>query len=53
MDQIGIKKGIDDLGRICIPKEMRELLALEKEVELVITQEGLLIRNPAYVLIKK
>ena len=53
MDKIGIKKEIDKLGRICIPKEMRKLFNLEHEVELQITQEGILIKNPEYILVKK
>ena len=53
VDKIGIKKDIDKLGRICIPKEMRLLFNLEKEVELQITREGILIKNPEYVLVKK
>ena len=53
MDKIGIKKEIDKLGRICIPKEMRILFNLESEVELQITKEGILIKNPEYVLVKK
>lgn len=40
MDGIGVKKEIDKLGRICIPKEMRKLFNFEKEVELQITKEG-------------
>ena len=52
MDLIGIKKEIDKLGRICIPKEMRRLFNLENEVELQITNEGILIKNPEYVLVK-
>ena len=52
MDRIGIKKEIDKLGRICIPKEMRKLLNLENEVELQITKEGILIKNPEYTLVK-
>ena len=53
MEKIGIKKEFDKLGRIVIPKEMRNLYNLEKEVELVVTKEGLLIRNPEYRLVKK
>lgn len=34
---IGINKEIDKLGRIVIPKEMRKLLQLENEVELIMT----------------
>ena len=53
METIGIKKEIDKLGRICIPKEMRLLFNLENEVELKVTDEGILIRNPEYVLVRK
>ena len=53
MDQIGIKKQIDKLGRISIPMEIRKLLKLEKEIEMQITKEGLLIKNPEYILVKK
>lgn len=53
MEIIGIKKEIDKLGRICIPKEMRLLFNLENEVELKVTDEGILIRNPKYVLVKR
>lgn len=49
---IGINKEIDKLGRIVIPKEMRKLLQLENEVELIMTEEGLLIRNPQYIISK-
>ena len=52
MDRVGVKKEIDKLGRICIPKEMRKLFALENEVELQITKEGILIKNPEYILVK-
>ncbi len=53
MSKVGVKKEIDKLGRICIPKEMRTLFHLEKEVEIQITQEGILIKNPEYILVKK
>ena len=51
--RIGVRKEIDKLGRICIPKEMRLLFNLENEVELKVTDEGILIRNPEYVLVRK
>ena len=51
MEKIGVKKEIDKLGRICIPKEMRVLFKLENEVELLITKEGILLKNPEYVLV--
>ena len=53
MNKAGIKKEIDKLGRICIPKEMRMLFNLDGEVELQITKEGILIKNPEYTLVKK
>ena len=53
MDVIGIKKQIDKLGRISIPIEMRKLLKLDNEVELRLTREGILIKNPEYILVKK
>ncbi len=53
MEKIGIKKEIDKLGRICIPKEMRTLFNFEGEVELQITKDGILLKNPEYILVKK
>lgn len=54
MDKLlGIVKEIDNLGRIVIPKEFRDRLMLEKQVELVLTKDGMLIRNPEYKLVKK
>ena len=40
MERIGIKKEIDKLGRICIPKEMRKLFDLENEVEFKSRRKG-------------
>lgn len=50
---VGIKKEIDGLGRMVIPKELRELYHLDGEVELVATEEGVLVRNPEYVLVAR
>lgn len=52
-EKIGIIKEIDALGRIVIPKEFRERLGLKKEVEVVLTVDGVLIRNSEYEIIKK
>ena len=52
-NNIGILKEIDGLGRLIIPKEMRELFNLKNTVELLITEEGVLVRNPEYILVKK
>ena len=49
----GILKEIDNLGRLVIPKELRERFNLDKEVEIIATENGVLIRNPEYVLVKK
>ena len=48
---IGIIKEIDSLGRIVIPKEFRDRLQLDKKVEVLITDSGVLIRNPKYVIV--
>ena len=51
MCKVGIKREIDKNGRLCVPKEMRDLLNLEGEVELVMTREGILLRNSKFVLV--
>lgn len=53
MNNVGIVKEIDKVGRICIPKNIRTRLKLEKEVEIIVTEEGVLIRCPEYVLKRK
>ena len=53
MDKVGIRREIDKLGRICIPIEMRKLFHLENEVEIQATSEGVLVKNPEYILVKK
>lgn len=52
MKKIGIIKEIDGLGRLQIPKEIRTRLGLDKTVELVVTEEGLLIKSEEYRLVK-
>ena len=52
-EQIGIIKGFDKLGRIVVPKELRERFALADYVEIVATSDGVLLKNPEYVLVKK
>ena len=52
MTQIGITKQIDKLGRLCIPKEIREFLGLERDVMLIVTDNGLPIKSTEYTLIK-
>lgn len=49
---VGVIKEIDKLGRIVIPKEMRDRFALGGSVELTLAEEGVLVRNPEYMLVK-
>ena len=51
-NNVGIEKEIDSLGRLVIPKKLRERLNLGSKIELVLTPEGLLVRNPEYKLVK-
>ena len=51
-DKIGIIREFDNLGRLVIPKEMRVLFNFKKEVEIVVTENGVLLRNPKYKLVK-
>ena len=50
--KIGVLKEFDKLGRIVIPKELRERYALYGMVEIIATENGILLKNPDYVLIK-
>ena len=52
MNLIGIVKEIDKLGRVHIPKDFRDALHLFGEVEILLTNEGILIRNPDYMVVK-
>ena len=52
MKEIGVLKEIDRLGRIVIPKELRDRYFLESEVEIIATTDGVLIKNPEYSLVK-
>ena len=49
----GMLRDLDPLERVCIPKEMRKMFHLENEVEVIVTEEGVLVRNPKYVLIER
>ncbi len=53
MVKIGIIKGFDKLGRIVVPKELRDRYALNDQVEIVATKEGVLLKSPEYILIKR
>ena len=50
---IGIIKEFDKLGRIVIPKELRERYGFWGEVEIIATENGVLLQNPQYVLIER
>ena len=52
MKKLGIVKEIDSLGRLHIPKEIRKRLGLNKSVELVLTDAGMLIKNIESDLVK-
>ena len=53
MDNVGIIKEFDKLGRLVIPKELRDRYGLNEGVEIVATENGVLLRSPEYVLVKK
>ncbi|MBO5207192.1 MAG: division/cell wall cluster transcriptional repressor MraZ [Clostridia bacterium] len=53
MEKIGVVKEIDKLGRIVIPKDLRKRYGLQKEVEIIATVDGVLIKSAEYVLTKK
>ena len=42
-EQIGVVKEIDGPRRLVVPKEMRSLFHIDKAVELVVTEEGILL----------
>ena len=52
MNKIGVIKEFDKLSRIVIPKELRDRYGFEKEVEIIATEEGVLIRKPGCKLVK-
>jgi len=51
---IGIIRRADSLGRIVIPKELRDffLLGRNEPVEIIATEQGILIRKPEYQVTK-
>ncbi|MBQ8413894.1 MAG: AbrB family transcriptional regulator [Clostridia bacterium] len=53
MKKIGVVKEIDKLGRIVIPKEFRERYNLGDNVEIIACEEGVLLRNSEYILVKR
>ena len=53
MDKIGIVKEFDKLGRIVVPKELRERYGLTTSVEIVATKDGILLKSQDFVLVEK
>ena len=53
MSKIGVFKEFDKLGRIVIPKDLRDRFFLDSSVEVIATDEGVLLKNPEYVMVKK
>ena len=53
MAKIGIIKEFDKLGRLVIPKDLRERYAMNDKVEIVATEQGILLKNPEYKLVKR
>ena len=51
-EKIGIVKEVDMLGRIVIPKEFRKRFGFCDRVEIIPTEEGILVRSPEYRLVK-
>lgn len=51
-NRIGVIREFDSLGRLVIPKEMRTLFNFSGKVEIVVTENGVLIRNPKYKLVE-
>ena len=49
---VGVIKEIDRLGRIVIPKELRERFGLTDNVEIIATEQGIILRSPEYTLVK-
>jgi len=53
MNEIGFLKEIDSLGRIVIPKELRQRYKLTDKVEVIPTKHGVLIKKQEYFLTRK
>lgn len=49
---VGIIKEVDKLGRIVIPKEVRERFGLTESVEIIATEFGVVLRKPGYKIVR-
>lgn len=52
MLEVGVIKEFDKLGRIVVPKEIRERFGLNDRVEIIVTESGVLLRNPEFKLVR-
>ena len=50
---IGIQRKIDSLGRIVLPKDLRDFYKMQDgdTVEIIPTENGILIKKPGYKLV--
>lgn len=53
MENIGIVKEFDKLGRIVIPKDLRDRYGINDKVEIIATKDGIILKSVEYVLAKK
>jgi len=51
---IGMQKKVDNLGRIVLPKDIRDLYFIGENdnIEIIPTDEGILIRKPGSKVVK-
>ena len=52
MDKIGVIKKFDKLGRVVIPKDLRDRYLRGDDVEIIATIDGILLKDPQYTLVK-
>lgn len=52
MLEVGVIKEFDKLGRIVVPKEIRERFGLNDREEIIVTESGVLLRNPEFKLVR-
>ena len=53
MKSTGIVRRVDELGRIVIPKKLRERYFKDGVVEIIATREGVLLQSPEYFLAER
>ena len=52
MKGFGVIREVDKLGRVVIPKELREVYNLTKKVEIIATEDGVLICHPKFKVVE-